>query len=124
MGQNNDKRTSRKPGALPDYSRDDTVKASLDALFDEDMGVGYSQITYTSGVFVSKIETWSDITKVLKKTEINVTYSPIPFVTQIIKDYYGDDGVTVNLKLTAIVSYNANKTVNNIDVATQKLGGP
>jgi hypothetical protein len=124
MGNTNDKRVSRKPSNLPDYSRDDNVRAALDALFEEDTGAGYSEISYTSGVFVSKIETWADNTKTLKRTESNFTYSPIPFVTQIVKDYYGDDGVTINFKVTAVVTYNVNKTVDNIDITTQKLGGP
>lgn len=123
MGQTNDKRISRDTSSLPDYSRDDTVKASLDALFEEDLGAGYSQITYTQNVFVSKIETWIDATKQIKRTEINFTYSPIPFTTQIVKDYYNDTGDAVNLKVTAVISYNANKTVNIIDITTQKLGG-
>lgn len=124
MGQTNDRRVSRQPSKLPDYSRDDTVQASLNDLFEEDIGVGYSEITYTSGVFVSKIETWTDDGKALKRTESNFIYSPIPFVTQIVKDYYGDDGITINFKVTAVISYNANKTVNNIDITTQKLAGP
>ena len=123
MGQTNDRRVSRDPSRLPDYSRDDTVQSTLDDLLEEDMGMGYSQVTYTQNVFPIKFETWTDVSKVLKRTEINFTYSPVPFVTQIVKDYYGDDGVTVNLRLTAVISYNANKTVNNIDITTQKLGG-
>jgi len=124
MGQTNDKRISRSPSVLPDYSRDDTVKSALDDLFEEDMGKGYSQITYINNVFTSKIETWTDNTKQLKRVEVNFTYSPLPFVTVIVKDYYNDEGTSVNLKLTTTISYNANKTVNNIDVITQKLGGP
>lgn len=124
MGQTNDKRVSREPSKLPDYSRDDTVKASLDALFEEDMGVGYSEISYISNVFASKIENWTDNTKQIKRSEVNFTYSPLPFVTQIVKDYYDDTGQTINLRLTATINYNANKTVNIVNITTQKLGGP
>jgi hypothetical protein len=124
MGQTNDKRVSREPSRLPDYSRDDTLRSSLDNLFEEDLGMGYSEITYISGVFTSKIETWVDNTKLQKRTETNFTYAPIPFVGTVIKDYYADDGVTINFKVTATLSYNANKTVNNIDVTTLKLAGP
>ena len=123
MGQTNDKRVSRDPSRLPDYSRDDTVQATLDDILEEDMGVGYSQVTYINNVFTSKIETWADNTKQLKRTEINFTYSPLPFVTTIVKDYYNDEGNSINLQLTATISYNANKTVNNIEIETQKLGG-
>jgi len=123
MGQTNDKRISRDPSRLPDYSRDDTVQATLDDILEEDMGVGYSQVTYINNVFTSKIETWADATKQLKRTEINFTYSPLPFVTTIVKDYYNDTGDAVNLKLTATISYNANKTVNIIEIETQKIGG-
>ena len=123
MGQSNDNRVSRDPSRLPDYSRDDTVRATLDDILEEDMGVGYSQVTYINNVFTSKIETWTDATKLLKRTEINFTYSPLPFVTTIVKDYYNDEGTSINLKLTATISYNANKTVNIIEIETQKIGG-
>lgn len=124
MGQTNDKRVSRRPDLLPDYSRDDTVQAALDALFEEDIGLGYSEVTYTQNVFPIKFETWKDNTKQIKRTEIIFTYGPIPFVTQIVKDYYNDDGTAINLKQTVVVTYNANKTVNTITIDAQKIGGP
>ena len=124
MGQTNDKRISRTPALAPDYSRDDTVRASLDELFEEDIGAGYSEITHISNVFTSKIETWIDNTKTFKRTETNFTYAPIPFTTVVIKDYYLDDGITIHFKISVTISYNANKTVNSIDVQRQKLAGP
>ena len=124
MGQTNDKRISRFPALAPDYSRDDTVRSALNELFEEDIGAGYSEITYVSTVFTSKIETWSDNTKTQKRTETNFTYAPLPFVGVIVKDYYMDDGVTIHFKVTATISYNENKTVNNIDVQRQKIAGP
>lgn len=124
MGQLNDKRVSRVPSWLPDYSRDDTVKAALDALFEEDTGVGYSEITYISTVFTSKLETWTDNTKVQKRSETNFTYSPLPFVSQVVKTYYQDDGITPYYTITVDITYNANKTVNTINVDTNKTAGP
>ena len=124
MGQTNDKRISRSPSLAPDYSRDDTVRSSLNELFEEDLGAGYSEITYISNVFASKIETWIDNTKAFKRTETNITYAPFPFVGIVIKDFYMDDGITIHFKVTATLLYNANKTVNSIDVQRQKLAGP
>jgi hypothetical protein len=124
MGQTNDKRVSRRPDQLPDYSRDDTVKAALDALFEEDIGLGYSEVSYISNVFPTKFETWVDNTKAIKRTEIDFTYGPIPFVTQVVKQYFNDTGSAVNYIQTVTITYNANKTVNTITVDGQKVGGP
>lgn len=124
MGQTNDKRVSRRPDQLPDYSRDDTVKAALDALFEEDIGLGYSEVSYTQNVFPIKFETWKDNTKALKRTEIDFTYGPVPFVTQVVKQYFNDTGDAVNYIQTVTITYNANKTVNTITVDGQKVGGP
>ena len=124
MGQTNDKRVSRRPSDLPDYARDDTVQAALNALFEEDIGLGYSEVTYTQNVFPIKFETWKDNTKQLKRTQIDFTYGPVPFVTQVVKQYYNDTGDSVNYIQTVTVTYNANKTVNTITVDGNKVGGP
>ena len=124
MGQTNDKRVSRRPSDLPDYARDDTVQAALNALFEEDIGLGYSEVTYTQNVFPIKFETWVDNTKQLKRTQIDFTYGPVPFVTQVVKQYYNDTGDSVNYIQTVTVTYNANKTVNTITVDGNKVGGP
>ena len=124
MGQTNDKRVSRRPSDLPDYARDDTVQAALNALFEEDIGLGYSEVTYTQNVFPIKFETWADNTKQLKRTQIDFTYGPVPFVTQVVKQYYNDTGDSVNYVQTVTVTYNANKTVNTITVDGNKVGGP
>ena len=123
MGQKNDRRISRATENLPDYSRDDTVAAALDAIYEEDIGVGYTEVTYITNVFASKIEVWADNTKNLLRTETNFTYSPLPFVQTIVKDYFLEDGTTIHFKTTVTISYNANKTVNNIETTTQKLAG-
>lgn len=123
MGQKNDRRVSRATENLPDYSRDDTVAAALDAIYEEDIGVGYSEVTYITNVFTSKIESWADNTKTLLRTEVNFTYAPLPFVQTIVKDYFLDDGTTIHFKATTTILYNANKTVNSIETITQKLAG-
>ena len=93
-------------------------------MFEEDIGLGYSEVSYINNVFPTKFETWVDATKQLKRTEINFTYGPVPFVTQVVKDYYNDTGTAVNYTQTVIITYNANKTVNTITVDGNKVGGP
>ena len=121
MGATNDRRVSRAPEELPDYSRDDTVKSAIDNLFEEDTGMGYSEITYITNVFVTKIETYVDVTKTQLRSRTDFTYAPLPFVGTVVKKFFKEDGTTELFRITAVFSYNANKTVNNIDVQTQRF---
>lgn len=135
MGQKNDRRVSRDPSDLPDYSRDDHVKAAIDALFEEDTGAGYTEIEYTANgttisagaPFAKRISTYTDNSKTQLRTQTTFTY-PVgpfsPFISQITKEFYLDDGSTIHYRITADVTYNANKTANIINVDTEKLAGP
>lgn len=119
MGATNDKRVSRNPERLPDYSRDETVQASLDALFEEDSGSGYSEPSFINNVFVSEINTYTDDSKTELRSKTTFTYpSPTfsPFVESVTKEYFKDGSPTPFRTITATITYNANKTVQDVDV--------
>jgi hypothetical protein len=116
MGQTNARRVGLNVDTFINYARDDNARAALQDLFEEDTGAGYSEIAYTSGVFVSQFETYTDNTKTEIRTRTTFGYSPIPFVETVTKEYFKDGSVIAYRTLTATISYNANKTVNNIDI--------
>lgn len=116
MGQTNSKRVSHTLEELPNTFRDDTLKRILNDIDEEMAGKGYSEVEYLVATpFVTKITTWETAAKLKKRTEVNFTYSPLPFVSQIVKDYYDDEtGTTIISTITADVVYNPNKTVDTI----------
>lgn len=116
MPQHNARRVSVDINDFVNYARDDHAKQALMDIFEEDMGLGYSEMTYTNNVFVSEIATYEDATKVKLRTKTTFTYSPIPFINVVTKEYFKELELTAYKTLTALISYNANKTVNNIDI--------
>ena len=117
MGQTNAKRVSHEIETLPNTFREDDLFNILNDIDEENAGKGYSEVSYIGSTpFVSKITTWDDNTKTRLRTDVTFTYTPLPFVSNIQKDYYGNDGVTIVCVLNAVVNYNANKTVNFVDV--------
>ena len=116
MGQTNARRVGLNVDTFINYARDDNARAALEDLFEEDTGAGYSEIAYTNNVFVSQFETYTDATKTELRTRISFSYNPLPFVETVTKEYFKDGSLTAYRTLTATFSYNANKTVNNIDI--------
>lgn len=122
MGQQNTQRISHTLENLPNTFRDDQLRQIIDDMNEEETGRGYSEASYLSGTpFVSQIITYKDNTKAQKRTQIDFTYSPLPFVTNIVKQIFDndDDSITV-ATISATVSYNANKTVQSVDVTTSR----
>jgi hypothetical protein len=106
--------------ALPAPFRDNNLEQILDDLSEEDTGLGFTELTY-SGVFVTGVTVWQDNLKLLKRTETTITYSPSPFVSQVVKQVFGDDGVTVVSTITAVVTYNVGiKSVKDIDITVTR----
>lgn len=116
MAQRDARRVSVNIDDFANYARDDQAEQALRDIFEEDMGLGYSEMTYTNNVFVSEIATYTDNSKTQLRTKTSFTYAPIPFVSVVTKEYFKEDEITAYRTLTAAISYNANKTVNNIDV--------
>ena len=116
MGQTNSRRVAFPLDEFENYARDENVKQALRDLFEEDTGAGYSEIAYTNNVFVNTISTYTDQTKTEIRTRTSFAYNPLPFVETVTKEYFKDGSGTAYRTLTATISYNANKTVNNIDV--------
>ena len=122
MGQTNSNKVSHKLTDLPNTYRDDQLNQILNDLDEDNSGSGFSEVFYLGATpFVSQILTWQTSAKLKKRTVVDFTYSPLPFVSVIVKQFFDedDDNITVST-ITATVIYNANKTVNNIDVVTTR----
>lgn len=118
MGQTNSNKVSHKLSNLPNTFRDDQLNQILNDIDEEESGKGFSEVSYVSGKpFVSQIVTWKTPAKIQKRYQIDFTYTPLPFVSQIVKQVFDqdDDSITVST-LTADVVYNANKSVKSVDV--------
>ena len=118
MGQTNSRRISHTIENLPNTWRGDDLNQILNDINEEEAGSGYSEVSYLGATpFVTSITTWDDNTKTKKRTKVDFTYAPLPFVTGITKEFYAEDNDTLVIALiTAVVNYNANKTVNFVDV--------
>ena len=116
MGQINARRVGLNVDTFINYARDDNARAALQDIFEEDTGAGYSEIAYTNNVFVSSFETYTDQTKTEIRTKTTFGYNPLPFVETVTKEYFKDGSASAYRTLTATIGYNANKTVNSIDI--------
>lgn len=105
--------------AMPSTFRDGSTEQILNDLGEEDSGKGFTEVTYI-GAFVSNITTWWSAAKTKKRTEVDLTYSPVPFTSTVVKRFYDEDGVAVVSTVTSTVTYNANKTVQNIDTVVTR----
>lgn len=122
MGQTNSRRVSHTLEHLPNTFRDDQLQQIIDDLNEEETGRGYSEVEYLASTpFVTRITTYQDNTKTKKRTQVDFTYTPVPFVSNIVKQIFDqdDDSITV-ATISATVNYNANKTVNFVDVVTSR----
>ncbi len=122
MGQTNTKRISHTLENLPNTFRDDQLRQILDDMNEEETGRGFSEASYIASTpFVQQIITYKDNTKTQKRTQIDFTYAPLPFVSTVVKQIFDqdDDSITV-ATISATVNYNANKTVRDVDVTTTR----
>lgn len=122
MGQENSERVSHKLTDQPNWFRDDQANQILNDLCEEDTGLGFSVVSYVGATpFVDKIISWTSPAMTKKRSEVQFTYSPSPFMSQIQKFYYDEEtGVTVIATVTAVITYNANRTVNTVTVTTTR----
>jgi hypothetical protein len=122
MGQTNSRRVSHKIEDLPNSFRDDQLRQILNDLDEENTGKGYSEVEYLGSTpFVDKIVTYEDNSKTKKRAETTFAYSPLPFVQTITKVTYDEEtGTSIVATTTATVNYNANKTVNYVDVVNTR----
>lgn len=97
----------------PTTLRSGRLDAILDEMDEEEVGAGFSETSY-SGVFVTGITVWDSPAKNYKRTQATITYTG-PFVDQIQKQYYLPTGAVV-ATVTAVFTYNANKTVKDVTV--------
>lgn len=118
MGQTNSNKVSHKLIDLPNTFRDDQLAQILNDIDEEESGKGFSEVFYVVGKpFVLQIITWKDPTKTQKRYQIDFTYTPLPFVSQIVKQVFDqDDDSITRSTLTADIVYNANKSVKSVDV--------
>jgi len=122
MGQTNTRRVSHNIIQNLNTYRDVDLNQILNDIDEEESGRGYSEVEYVLGKpFVSTITTYVDQTKQQKRSVIDFTYSPIPFVSQIVKQWYDedDDSIVVS-SMTATVSYNANKSVQSVNLVVSR----
>ena len=121
MGQNNSQRIEHTLTGLPNTFRDDILSQILNDLDEESAGKGFSEVTYITNVFVSKIETWDGPGKNYKLSEVDFTYSPFPFIDTIVKTIFGVEGAPAVATITATFTYNPNKTLQDVNVATARV---
>lgn len=123
MGQGNSDRVSHDVDTKANIFRDDQLRQILDDLGEEDTGKGFSTVAYLGATpFVDLITTWNSPAMTKKRSEVQFTYSPLPFVTTIVKTIFNEhDGTTAVATITATITYNANKTTNTVDVVTVRL---
>jgi len=122
MGQDNSTKVSHKLEDLPNTFRDDQLQQILNDIDEEESGRGFSEVSFLAATpFVSQIITYKDNTKTHKRSQVDFTYTPLPFVSGIVKQVFDDydDSITV-ATITAMVVYNANKTVKSVDVVTSR----
>lgn len=114
----NSERVSHKLEDQPNYFRDDQLNQIINDLCEEDTGKGFSEITYQGATpFINTLTTWDSAAKLKKRTLTTFNYSPVPFVSTIVKQYFDEvTGLVVVATLTATVTYNTNKTVKDVDV--------
>lgn len=122
MGQENSERVSHKLTDAPNWFRDDQVNQILNDLCEEDTGKGFSEVAYVGATpFVDKITTWDSPAKTKKRTDVQFSYSPQPFLSTIVKRYYDEEtGLAVVATTTATVTYNTNKSVKDVDVTVTR----
>lgn len=122
MGQTNTKRVSHTLEGLPNTFRDDQLQQIIDDIDEEETGRGFSDVFYVGATpFVSQIITYKDNTKTQKRSRVDFSYSPLPFIATIVKQFFDndDDSITIST-ITATISYNANKTVKSVEVLTSR----
>lgn len=122
MGQTNSRRVSHNISVEPNTYRDVDLSQILNDIDEEESGRGFSEIEYLPGKpFVSRITTYVDQTKQKKRAVVNFTYSPQPFVSQIVREWYDqDDDSLIISSVTATVNYNANKSVQSINLVVTR----
>jgi len=122
VGQTNSRRVSHNISVEPNTFRDVDLSQILNDIDEEESGKGYSELEYLPGKpFVSRIITYVDQTKQKKRSVVDFTYSPQPFVSLIVRSWYDqDDDSLVVSTITATVNYNANKSVQSINIVTTR----
>jgi len=94
--------------------RKDDLYNILNDLAEEDAGKGFSEVIKT-GVFVTRIDVYSDVTKTLLRTSTDINRVGV-YTSNIQKRIYADDGVTLVATLNADINRDGgNNTVISID---------
>lgn len=125
MGQRNSNRVSHEIESLPNSFRGDRLKQILDDLNEEDTGAGFSEVIRT-GAFVTKITVWdrpnnnpTNDPAAIKRTEATFTRVGA-FVSQIVKNTYSQDGLTVIATTTADVTRSGSNQAVFVDVVNTR----
>lgn len=123
MGQNDTDRISHDVVEQPNVFRDRRLNQIINDLSEEDTGKGFSQVLYVGSTpFVDKIVTWDSPSLTKKRNEVQFTYSPSPFISQIVKTIFDEEtGSIVKATITATLTLNPNKTVASVDVVTARF---
>lgn len=120
----NSERISHKLESQPNYFRDDQLQQIINDLCEEDTGKGFSEMAYVGvgSPFISTLTTWDSAAKLKKRTLTTFNYSPSPFISTIVKNYFDEEtGLVIVATLTATVTYNTNKTVKDVDVQIARI---
>ena len=108
MGLKNTERVEHPNEDAPTTFRNFFLDKILNEINETGSGQGYTEITRT-GAFITKLETWVDDTKTLKRSQIEISRSG-PFVSQIILRMYDDE---TGLTEISRVTHDFDRDVNN-----------
>jgi len=121
MAQKNTNRISHDVDAEQNVFRDDQLERIINDLAEEDTGKGFSETSYVGSTpFIDNITTYDSALKNYVRSVVDFTYSPLPFIEQIVKTIYNKDGTNVVATITAVVTYNTNKTIKDVNVVTSR----
>ena len=115
MAQKDTDRISHDISEAPVNTFRETKLAHIvDELDEESQGKGYTEVVRT-GVFVTKITVWEDDQKLKKRTETLFARTG-PFVSQIVKNFYSTDGLSIASSVTATFTRDGNNFMQNADI--------
>lgn len=121
MAQQNTNRISHDVDAEQNVFRDDQLERIINDLGEEDTGKGFSETSYVGSTpFIDQITTYDSAAKNYVRSIVDFTYSPLPFIGQIVKTVYNKDGTNAVATITAVVTYNTNKTIKDVNVVTAR----
>lgn len=123
MGQTDTNRIHHEIGELPTEFRDFSLQTIIDDIAEEISGIGYFEVSRETpaDVFIESITFWDGPSKTLKRADCTFDRSnDPPFINEVTKNIYGDDGTTIVATTVITISRTGNKRINNVTTVTTR----